>query len=122
VPLDVAFDAAYAAADWIGGHSPGSAAHGEITALAELVQRRLAVRLPAPWPPLRPAAVGRPEPDDLPPFAGWPAATAAATGLAEAPAPPLRVIYADTPPARAGRYPILARWAMRLVGAGPVDR
>src|SRR3954470_24102520 len=127
VPLDATFDAAYASGDWVGGHAPGSVAHAEVAALAALVRRRLAVRQPAPWPPLRVAAAGRATPEALatPTWAGqgnWAPTPVSATGLAEAPAPALRVIYADERREPASRPARLARWALRLVGSGPGGR
>jgi chromosome partitioning protein len=55
-----AFDLAFERGEWVGGFRPGTSAHHEVQALAELVAQRLAVMAPSPWPAL-PEAKGRPE-------------------------------------------------------------
>jgi chromosome partitioning protein len=46
----VGFDLAFERGEWIGSLRPGSAAHQEVLALAELVEERLNVLRPPPWP------------------------------------------------------------------------
>lgn len=51
------FDYAFSQGGWVGSVRPGSAAHGEIRILAELVEQRLAPARPSLWPNRMPLPV-----------------------------------------------------------------
>jgi chromosome partitioning protein len=46
----VGFDLAFERGEWIGSLRPGSAAHQEVRALAELIEGQLSLLRPPPWP------------------------------------------------------------------------